>query len=175
MGQFDIPLSVAGGFSSLADAKAHRNITQKLIQNRDLAAETASEMRALDEVEIGSTASELGKDLAAGKGKVIILNQTEGKPLVGAELSYNPADNSTKNLILDLDDHQLTQYGSTYRLDEGQGEDGVTTYFKFDERRGVVSVLDPDSDVPRIFGDANPDNLTKGVIQPGVPTIIILS
>lgn len=174
MGQFDIPLSMAGGFTSLADAKAHRNITQKFIQNRDLAAETASDMREIDEVEIGSTPSDLYKDLAAGKGKVIFLSQPEGSPVLGAELDYNPTDNSTKSLVMDLGDHKLTQYGNTYRLDEGEGKETVTTYFKFDERRGVVSVLDPNNDVPRVFGDADPNKLTKGVIQPGAPTIIIL-
>lgn len=174
MGQFDVPLSMAGGFSSLADAKAHRNITSKLQQHRELATETANDMREIDEVEIGSTPSDLYKDLAAGAGKVILLSQPEGSPLLGAELSYDPADNSTKHLVMELSDSKLTQYGSTYRLDEGQGKDEVTTYFRFDDNRGVVSILDPDSEVPRVFGDADPNKLTKGVLQPGVPNIIIL-
>lgn len=174
MGQFDIPLSMAGGFSSLADAKAHRNVTSKLLQHRDLAAETAEDMRSIDAVEIGSTPSDLYKDLAPGKGKVIILSQPEGKPLLGAELDYNPADGSTRNMVMDFGDSKLTQFGGTYRLDEGQGQDQVTTYFKFDTNRNVVSVLDPESDVPRVFGEADPNKLTKGVIQPGVPNIIIL-
>ena len=174
MGQFDIPLSMAGGFSSLADAKAHRNVTSKLLQHRDLAAETAEDMRSIDAVEIGSTPSDLYKDLAPGQGKVIILSQPEGQPLLGAELDYNPADGSTRNMVMDFGDSKLTQFGGTYRLDEGQGQEKVTTYFKFDQNRNVVSVLDPESDVPRVFGDADPHKLTKGVIQPGVPNIIIL-
>jgi hypothetical protein len=174
MGQYDIPLSMSGGFQSLADAKAHRNVMSKLLDNRNLATETADDMREIDAVELGSTPSDLYKDLAAGKGHVIILSQPEGRPVLGAELNYNPADGSTKSMVMDFGDSKLTQYGSTYKLDEGEGKEQVTTYFKFDDNRGVVSVLDPDAEVPRIFGEADPDKLTKGVLQPGVPTIIIL-
>lgn len=172
MGQFDIPLSMPGGFKSLADAKAHRNVVSKLTENRDLAVETAGDMREIDEVDISSTPSDLYKDLAAGKGHVILLSQPEGSPLLGAELNYNPADESTRQLVMDLDSSKLTQVGSTFKIEEGAGPAKTTTYFKFDDKRGVVSVLDTEHDVPAIFGEANPQTIIGGTLQGGIPILV---
>lgn len=176
MGQYNIALSMPGGFQSIADAKAHRNVISKLQQYRDLANETAEDMRGIDRAEIGATPSDLYTDLAAGKGHVIILSQPEGKPVLGAELSYNVNDNSTTNLVMDFGDSKLSHYGSTYRLEEGEGKEKVTTYFRFNEsdKTPNVAIYDPESDKPRIFGEADPDKLTRGVIQRGTPDFIIL-
>ena len=167
MAQYDIPIA-RQGFSSLSDAKAHYSVVGKLQQKIELATSAADECREADKVEVGKGGAELYKDLAAGQGHVIMLSQPEGSLLRGAELSYNPADGSTKSLILDMGDSKLTQQGSTFKLEE----EGVTTYFKMDDGRGVLTVLDAESEVPRIFGDADPNKLVAGTIQIGQPMIL---
>jgi hypothetical protein len=161
-----------GGFKDLRTAVAHGRLLKKLNDSRALATEVAGKLRDNDVVEIASTPSELYKDLAAGKGHVIMLTQQEGKPIIGAELNYNPRDNSTTNLTLELENSKLTQTTSSYKLEEGKGKDKVTTYFKYDDKRGVVSVLDDEAEVPRIFEGADPKNLIGSTLQGGIPIII---
>ena len=168
MASYDIPVARQGGFSSLADAKAHRSVIGKLQRNVELSQSTAADLREADKVEVGKSGSDLYADLAPGEGHVVMLSQPEGQPLMGAELNYNPADGTTRSLIVDMGDSKLTQQGSTYKLEE----QGATTYFRLDDKRGVYTVMDADSEVPRIFGDADPLKLTAGTIQLGQPIII---
>jgi len=167
MAQYDISIARNGGFSSLADAKAHRTIVGKLQQQVDLSRSVASDLREADRVEVGKTGSELYQDLAPGKGHVIMLSQPEGQPLMGAELRYND-DGSTRSLALDLGESKLTQQGGTYKLEE----QGATTFFRLDEQRGVFSVMDAEAEVPRIFGQADPNKLVAGTIQLGQPILL---
>lgn len=168
MAQYDIPISRQGGFGSLKDAKAHRAVIGKLQENVELSKSVAADLKEADKVDIGKVSSDLYEDLAPGEGHVIMLSQPEGAPLMGAELTYNPQDGATRRLELDLGDSSLVQQGSTYKLKEGE----VTTYFKLDEQRGVYTVMDADSEVPRIFGEADPNKLTAGTIQLGAPLLI---
>lgn len=168
MSSYDLPISMPGGFKSMADAKAHRNVVGKLQKSVELARATAADLRAADKVDVQSATSELYQDLAPGKGKVIMLSQPDGGPLMGAELDYNPADDSTRRLEMDLGDSKLVQQGSTFKLQEGE----VTTYFKLDDKRQVITVMDADADVPRIFGGVDPQNLTGKTLQLPQPILI---
>lgn len=168
MSQFQIPISMAGGFSALADAKAHHNVIGKLKESVDLAASTSADLRQADKVDVGKVSSDLYQDLAPGQGHVVMLSQPEGRPLQGAELNYNPADGAVRSMIIDLGDSKLSQAGHTYKLEDH----GVTTYFQQDEKRGVFTVLDADSEVPRIFAGADPRKLMGGTIQIEQPFII---
>lgn len=168
MASYDVAISRNGGFSSLADAKAHRSVIGKLNHQVELAKSVANDCREADQADISSTGSELYKDLAPGTGHVIMLSQPEGSPLMGAELEYNPADGTTKSLVVDMGESKLTQRGQTYKLEEN----GVTTYFRQDEKRGVFTIMDADAEVPRIFGQADPTKLTAGTIQLNQPILI---
>lgn len=160
MASYDVAIARTGGFTSLAEAKAHRSVVGKLSQQVELAKSVASDCREIDQVDVGKVGTELYKDLAAGKGHVIMLSQPEGSPLFGAELTYNPADGSIRSLVVDMGESKLTQQGSTFKLEEK----GVTTYFRKDEQRGVFTIMDAEKDVPRIFGDADPQKLTAGTM-----------
>jgi hypothetical protein len=168
MASYDVAIARTGGFTSLAEAKAHRSVIGKLSQQVDLAKSVANDCREVDQVDVGKTGTELYKDLAAGKGHVIMLSQPEGSPLLGAELNYNPADGTTRSLVVDMGDSKLTQQGSSFKLEEN----GVTTYFRKDEQRGVFTIMDGEADVPRIFGDADPAKLTAGTIQLNQPILM---
>ena len=165
---YDISISRRGGFGSLQEAMAHRKVVGRLTELVEQSTTVAQQLRQADVVEVGQTGSDLNRDLAPGQGQVVMMSESEGQPLYGAELSYNPADGSTRNLTLELPGSKLTQLGSTYKLEEG----GVTTYFKHDANRGVLSVMDAEADVPRIFGGADPQKLTAGTLQLGQPLLI---
>ena len=166
--QYDISIARQGGFGSLAEAKAHRSVIGKLQSNVELSKSVASDWREADKVEVGKAESKPYSDLAAGLGHVVMLVEAEGKPLMGAELTYNPADGSTRSLVVDQGDSKLTQQGLTYKLEE----QGATTYFRLDEQRGVFTVMDAEAEVPRIFGDIEPAKLTAGTLQLGQPILI---
>lgn len=168
MASYDVAIARTGGFTSLAEAKAHRSVVGKLSRQVELAKSVASDCREIDQVDVGKVGTELYKDLAAGKGHVIMLSQPEGSPLLGAELTYNPADGSIRSLVVDMGESKLTQQGSTFKLEEK----GVTTYFRQDEQRGVFTIMDAEKDVPRIFGDADPQKLTAGTIQLNQPILM---
>lgn len=168
MASYDIAIQRNGGFSSLKEAKAHRAVIGKLTNQVELAKSVAADCREIDKADIGKTGSDLYKDLAPELGKVVLLSQPENSPLLGAELSYNPADGATKFLVVDMDSSKLTQSGSSYKLEEN----GVTTYFRQDTQRGVFTIMDSESEVPRIFGDADPQKLIGGTIQTNQPFIL---
>lgn len=160
---YDVSISRRGGFNNLAEARAHRNVVGKLTELLDTAKSTAEQLKGADLVDIASTGSDFNKDLAAGKGHVVML--TEG---AGAELTYNPTDGSVRSLVLELPGQKFTQMGSSYKLEEG----GITTYCQVDQQRGVLSIMDAEQDVPRIFGDVKPQQLTAGTFQLGKPILI---
>lgn len=168
MAQYDIPLLRQGGFGSLAEAKAHRSVVTRLTEQIDLARSVADDWREADRVDVGTVGSELYKDLAPGKGHVIMLTQPEGAPLMGAELHYDPETGVTRRLVVDQGDVRLTQQGSAYKLEEH----GVTTYFRLDPERQVLTVWDAESEVPRIFGGADPVKLTGGALQLSKPIVL---
>lgn len=160
---YDVAISRTGGFKNLTEASAHRKVVGKLTELVSQATTVADQLRGADQVDIASTGSELNKDLAAGKGHVVMLSEN-----AGAELNYNPTDNSTRSLTLELPGQKLTQMGGSYKLEEG----GITTYFKLDDKRGVLSIMDAEQDVPRIFGEVDPKQLTAGTFQLGQPILI---
>ena len=168
MASFDVAIARTGGFTSLAEAKAHRSVVGKLSQQVELARSVANDCRESDQVDVGKVGTDLYKDLAAGKGHVIMLSQPEGSPLLGAELTYNPADGTTRSLVVDMGESKLSQQGSTFKLEEN----GITTYFRQDEQRGVFTIMDGEKDVPRIFGDADPQKLTAGTVQLNQPILM---
>lgn len=160
---FDIAVNRPSGYGSLQEAMAHRKVVGKLMEKVEQSNAVSQQLRDVDVVEVAQTEPELNRDLAAGKGHVIMLSESDEQPLYGAELSYNPADGSTRSLTLELPDSKLSLLGTSYKLEEG----GVTTYFRHDPSRGVLSVMDPEADVPRIFNGADPLKLTAGTIQSG--------
>lgn len=168
MAQYDISVQSKGGFPSAVAAKAHRQVVGKLAERMELAKSVASDCQEVDKAEVGNPGSELYRDLAAGQGHVIMLSQPEGGPLMSAELNYNPQDGNLRRLEVDMGDYKLTQQGSTFKLQEGE----VTTYFRLDEKRGVITVQDPDSETPRIFGGVDPQLLCGNTLQLGQPILI---
>lgn len=168
MAQYDIPISMQGGFKALPDAKGHRNVIGKLQQSVELAKSLTSDLKEMDKVELGATPSDLYKDLAPGQGHVIMLSQPEGSPLMGAELDYNTTTGDTKRLVIDMGDSKLTQMGSTFKLEEPN----ATTFFLQDAQRGTFTVLDPEKEVPRIFSGADPVKLMGGLIQLNHPILL---
>jgi hypothetical protein len=167
MAQYDIPLT-RPGFGALSEAMAHRQVVGKLIARKELAAQVAQDWSEADKDKVESSGGELYKDLAPGKGHVIMLSQPEGRPLMGAELTYDVKTHATKTLNIDMGEAKLSQVGETYKLEE----DGATTFFRVDDLRGVLTVMDADSEVPRIFGKADPAKLTAGTLQLGQPILI---
>jgi hypothetical protein len=165
---FDIPVNRPKGYGSLQEAMAHRKVVGKLMEKVELSKSVAEELRSVDVAEVGQSGSELSRDLAPGKGHVIVLNETDKQPLVGAELSYNEADGATRSLTLEMPDSKLTQMGSSFKLEEG----GVTTYFRHDANRNVLTVMDGQAEVPRIFNGTDPLKLTSGTIQSGQGILI---
>ena len=165
MASYDVAITRRGGFSSLTESRAHHLVVGKLSQQVELARSVANDCREIDRAEIGTIGSDLYKDLAAGKGRVIMLSQPEGSPLFGAELTYNPADDSIQNLVVQMGENKLTQKDSTYKLEEK----GITTFFRHDEARGVFTIMDGETEIPRIFGGVDPRLLTADTPQPGQP------
>ena len=169
MAQFDIPISMPGGFQSLADAKAHRSVIAKLQHSLDIAQELSADLRSIDKADLGpATPSELYKDLAPGKGHVIMLTQPENAPLMGAELRYDVESQETRSLVLDFSGSKLTQVGTTYKLEEPS----ATTYFRLNSQQGVFTVLDADQEVPRLFEGADPKKLVGDTLQTSKPLVI---
>lgn len=138
MARVDIPLVRQGGFPSLEEAKTHRATVDRLKGQIELARSVAADWREADRVDVGAVGSELYKDLAPGRGHVVMLTQPEGAPLMGAELHYDPKDGTVQRLVVDQGDRVLTQEGSLFRLEE----QGTTTWFQLDEQRQVLTVWD---------------------------------
>jgi hypothetical protein len=160
---YDIAVKRPGGYGSLQEAMAHRKVVGKLMEKIDQSSQVAEQLRTADVAEVSSSEPELNRDLAAGKGHVIMISEDEGQPLYGAELSYNVNDGTTRSLTIELPDSKLNQLGTSFKLEEN----GVTTYFRHDAARGVLSVMDGKADVPQIFNGADPNKLTAGTIQSG--------
>ncbi len=174
MGQLDIPIAMPGGFKNKEAAMAHRRIVGKLTAHREQMKELASDLVGEDRVDLGDKVpSSPWKDLAPGEGHVVMVGEDESGAISGYELKYRPKDGSTVHLSVETPDLKLSQSSSeTYCLEEGEGADKVVTYFKFDDARGVIGVLDPNNDVPKVIGDADPRSLIKGTLQGGIPMII---
>lgn len=160
---FDIAVKRPNGYGSLQEAMAHRKVVGKLMGKIEESAQVAEQLKAADVVDVSSSDSELNRDLAPGKGHVIMLNEGVNESVYGAELKYNVNDGSTRSLTLELADSKLNQVGTSFKLEEN----GVTTYFRHDPVRGVLSIMDGKTDVPQIFGGADPNKLTAGTIQSG--------
>jgi len=104
----------------------------------------------------------------------------DGDSVSGLELKYNTGTGAVTQFTADIPEGKLTQwadlpndnFSSTFRWEENQENGSVeTTYFKFDDRRGVVSILDQKNDTPAILGDADVNELTKGTLQGGINII----
>ena len=158
---YDIAVKRPNGYGSLQEAMAHRKVVGKLMEKIDQSSQVAEQLKAADVVDVSSGESELNRDLAPGKGHVIMLNESEGQPMYGAELKYNEKDGSIRSLSLELPDSKLNQVGTSFKLEEN----GVTTYFRHDAARGVLSVMDGKADVPQIFGGTDPAKLMGTTFQ----------
>lgn len=158
--RYSIPINMRG-FTSLSAAKAHRQVVGKLTGLRDSAAEVAQDLMGIDKVEVEAETSEPFKDLAAGKGKVIALAESESQGLEGFELDYEPETGRVRRFEADLHNGNLTQNGGTYRWETKDEANPSTTLFSFDDKRGIITVEDPNNAIPAIFEGANPDEITK--------------
>lgn len=174
MGQLDIAIAMPGGFKNKETAMAHRRLIGKLTAHRDQMKELAQDLIGEDRVDLGDKVpSTPWKDLAPGAGHVVMVGENESGEVSGYELKYRPKDGSTIHLSVETPELELSQSSTeTFCLEEGEGKDKSVTYFKFDDTRGVVSILDPNNEVPKIIGDADPKSLIHGTIQGGVPMII---
>lgn len=180
MGQFQIPLSMPGGFKNLQAAKKHREIVSTAQSLRAQASETAQDLQSVDKAEVSSTPSDQWTDLADGLGHVIMVGDNDDGSVRGIELNYSPETGQVQRLQVDIPSGVLTQTGDqsgdlspTYKW-ETKTEDGEiadTLQFRFDDARQTLSITDPDNNVPAIFGDVNPKELTGGLWQQPVPII----
>lgn len=155
---FDLRIDRSNGFANLSEAMGHRRVVGKLMEKVELAQSTAAQLVQADDVQLSGN-----QDLAPGKGHVILLSKTPDGQDYGAELKYNPKDGNVSTFELQMPGSKLTQLGSSFKLEEG----GVTTYFRPDNNRGVLAVMDSQAEIPRIFGDADPNKLTGGALQSG--------
>lgn len=168
MGQIDIPLKMPH-YKNLNTAMEHSRIVKKLTTTREGIEELENDLRSIDKVDIDGT--EPWTDVAPGKGHVIMVGEAEGGQY-GYEMKYRPEDGSPISTTADTPDVKVTRSGGgTFKMEEGEGEKASTTYFKFDDNRGVVSILDPKNEVPTLFGDANISEMTQGVFQNMIPII----
>ena len=158
--RYSIPIKMKG-FSSLSAAKAHRKVVGKLTGLREAAADVSQDLMSIDKVEVEAESSEPFKDLAAGKGKVIALAESESQGLEGFELDYDPASGRVRRFEADLHNGNLTQNGGTFRWETKDETNPSTTLFSFDDKRGIITVEDPNNQIPAIFEGTNPDEITK--------------
>lgn len=181
MGQFQIPLSMPGGFKNLEAAKKHREIVGKALALREQAAEAATDLKSVDRADIGSTPSDEWTDLADGAGHVIMVGDNEDGSVRGLELTYDTESGDVRRLEADVPEGKLTQTGdqsgnlsATYKWEEKneQGEIVQVTQFRFDEARNTLSVTDPNNEVPAIFGSVDPKELVGGIFQQPVPILV---
>ena len=181
MSQINIPISMPGGFKSMEAAKAHRQVVAKAQGLRAQASEASNDLKQVDRAEIGSTPSDEWTDLAAGMGHVIMIGDNEDGSVRGLELSYDPQSGRVREFVADVPEGKLTQgpevpdstMSPTYKWEEN-GADGQVnvTYFKFDDNRNVLSILDPKSDNPKVIAGGNPkviNELAQKTIQGGIP------
>jgi hypothetical protein len=100
----------------------------------------------------------------------------------GLELNYDPATGQVRQFTADIPEGKLTQWSqapgshlsSTFKWEESR-DDGTlqSTYFKFDDRRQVVSILDQNNETPSILGDANVNDLIGRTFQGQIPIITL--
>ena len=184
MGQFQIPLSMPGGFKNLEAAKKHREIISTASSLRAQATETAEDLKSVDKADISSTPSDAWTDLADGLGHVIMVGDNDDGSVRGLELNYSPDTGEVQSLQVDIPRGTLTQTGDQngslsaafkWETKNEQGEVEDVLQFRFDDDRQTLSVMDPGGDVPAIFGDVDPNSLTGGLLQETVPLIHVPS
>ncbi|MCA9775909.1 MAG: hypothetical protein KC800_04300 [Candidatus Eremiobacteraeota bacterium] len=176
MSQVNIPIKLQGGFKNVEAAMAHRQVVNKATELRSQANEAANDLKSVDRADIGAVSSDEWTDLADGMGHVIMIGDNEDGSVRGMELSYDPQSGRTREFVAYVPQGKLTQgpeiqdsnLSPTYKWEEK----GDTTYFKFDDNRNVLSILDPKSDNPKIIAGGNPNivnELARGTIQGGIP------
>ena len=185
MSQVSIPISMRGGFKSMEAAKAHREVVAKAQGLRNQANEAAVELKSVDRADIDSTPSDEWTGLAAGIGHVIMVGDNEDGSVRGLELKYNPENGLVRSFSAEVPEGKLSQgpetadssTSPTYKWEE-KGENGQNqvTYFKFDDRRNVLAILDPDprNENPKVIADGNSkitNELAQGTLQGGIPII----
>jgi hypothetical protein len=171
--QVYIPLSKPGGFKDLNAAKVHREVVAKAQELRDTADETIGDLKSADVADIGSTPSDEWTDLAAGKGHVIMVGDNDDGTVRGVELRYNPENGDVRSFTADVPQGKLTQgissseegISPTYKWEENKGGQVETTYFKFDDKAGVLAILDPNNQTPSILKGVNPKEIEGGFIM----------
>ena len=188
MSQIDISLKMRGGFKNLGTAKAHREIVKKAIGLREGAIATADQMMKQDSVDLDSSAgvsSLENGDLDPAKGSVIMLGENEDGSVSGGALKFNPDTGEARYLEAETPEGKLTRSGAenadnnhspTFKWETGEGAEASTTYFKFDDQRGVLSVLDDKNQIPAFFGDIGAKEvkeLVGSTFQGGIPILLI--
>lgn len=183
MSQVSIPISMPGGFKSMEAAKAHREVVAKAQGLRNQANEAANDLKSVDRADIDTTPSDEWTDLAPGIGHVIMVGDNEDGSVRGLELKYNPENGLVRGLVADVPEGKLTQgpesadspISPTYKWEEkGPNGQSHTTYFKFDDRRNVLAILDPQSDNPQVIANGNPkviNELAGKTLQGGIPIL----
>lgn len=171
--QIYIPLKKPGGFESLEAVKAHHEVVEKATSLRAKAEGTIEQLREQDRVDIGATGSDDWTDLASAKGHVIVVGGSdEGR--VGFELRFNPDNNRTSSFVADLPDGKLTQgadvggndgISPTFKWEEDVKGEHQTTYFKFDDKAGMLTILDPDHKNPAILKGVDPHLVEGGFVS----------
>lgn len=170
--QVYIPINKPGGFESLRAARVHHDVVDKAQDLRAKASGTIEQLRDQDRVDIGSTPSAPFQDLASARGHVIVLaDSDEGK--AGFELRFNPDNGRTTSFVAELPNGKLTQgadtgssdgIGPTYKWEEKVNGQQQTTYFKFDDKSGMLAILDPDNEQPAILQGVEPKQVEGGFV-----------
>ena len=157
---YTLPIKMRG-FPSMKAAKAHRKVVGKLLGLRQGAENVSQDLMGIDKAVVEAETSEPFKDLADGLGKVIALTESESQGLEGYQLDYDPKSGQVSHLEADLHNGKLTQNGGTFRWESRDDSNPSTTLFSFDDQRGLITIEDPDNQVPAIFEGTNPDEITR--------------
>ncbi len=152
------------GFTDLAGAQAHRRVVGTLLAVEQEARQLAEDLRPLDRSNFERAGSESGQDLSPRPDHVVVLGFQES---LDAEASWTESG-TLRHLRYEDQGRTVEVNGSQLTLEQN----GITTSFRVDHQRGLLTVMDPDSEVPRLFGDAEPADL--GAFNIGSGGILIL-
>ena len=180
LNQVYIPLSQRGGFKNLESTMAHERVVGLAQNLRNQSTEMIQGLMSEDVADIQSTPSVPYKDLADGKGHVIMLAKNESGSTSGVELKYNPESGRANSFVADLPEGKLTMgadlggddgISPTYKWETNHGGNAETTYFKFDDKSGTLAILDPNNQQPSILDGVDPNTYQSGSLIANSMTI----
>lgn len=107
-----------------------------------------------------------------------MVGQKEEGPM-GMELSFNPQTGRTHRFEVDDPAGKLTQSSDTgqegisptFKWEESVNGKPETTYFKFDDNNGLLTLLDPNNENPAILGGVEAEKLEGGLVLNTLPII----